>query len=263
MRQGFRDADEAEDHVFASDRAVKMAKLGVEKAAGSCHLLSISRARDAYLAAVHYQEQANQSASAGKGRADPTNQKSLVTFDAQRAQGKAGKVSRSDKEVKWKLKPNDEDIKERSGISDKKRLALSKVSTARNEAFRAVKARKEKERKLGLETDDEDDKKSGVIIKRDLGASRSDKKATPRNDKKRKFKVDTNNEDNPKGLPDVFHVKKQRVTNNRIVDYPGADLVIMGERSLQQRGGRTQGVRRCGLCGNTGHTKVKCNRRYD
>lgn len=118
LRQEFRDADEAEDHVSASDRAVKMAKLGVEKAAGSCNLLSISRARDAYLAAVHYQEQANQSASAGKDRADPTNKKSLVTFDAQRAQGKAGKVSRSDKKIKWKLEPNDENNKERSGISE-------------------------------------------------------------------------------------------------------------------------------------------------
>lgn len=126
-----------------------------------------------------------------------------------------------------------------------------------------MKARKEKKRKLGLETDDEDDKKSGVIIKRDPGASRSDKKATPRNDKKRKFKVDTDDEDDPKGLPDVLYVKKQRVTDDLTVDYPGADLVITGERSLQQRGSRTQGVRRCGICGKTGHTRVKCNRRND
>lgn len=236
-------ADETEYDLSARERAVKLAKLGVEKAASSCNLLSILRARDTYLAAVHYQKQANQFASAGKGRADLTNKKSLVTFNTQRAQGKPDKVSRSD-----------EKNKERSGISDQTRLALSKASTARNEAFRVVKARREKKRQPGFETDDENDKKSRVTLK-DSKASRSDKK--------RKFKIDTDDEDDSKELPDVLYVKKQRVTDDLTLDHPGADLVIMGERSRKQGGGRTPGVRRCGICGKIGHTRVKCPWRDD
>jgi len=87
--------------------------------------------------------------------------------------------------------------------------------------------------------------------------------ATSGNAKKRKFEIDTDDKDDPKGLPNVLYVKKQRVTDDLTLDYPGADLVIMGERSLKQRSGRTAGVRRCGICRSTQHTRVKCDWRDD